>query len=61
MLPDCGVRNHGSILDRRMTIFFSHKHPDLLSVTPSFVFSGPVGAMGLYPEKSKGLKLTTQL
>ena len=61
MLPDCGLRNRGSILDRRITIFFSQKHSDLLSVTSSSVFSGSVGAMGLYPERSKSLKLTTQI
>jgi hypothetical protein len=61
MLPDCGLTNRGSILDRRKTTFFSHKHPDRLSVTPSSVFSGSVGANGLYPERSKGLKLTTKL
>jgi hypothetical protein len=61
MLPDCGMRNRGSILHRRKTIFFSQKHPDRLSITPISVFSGSVSAMGLYPERSKALKLATKL
>jgi hypothetical protein len=55
MLPDGGLRKRSSILDRRKIILFSPKRPDRLWVTPSPVFSGPVGYMRLYRErKGKG-------